>query len=468
MSESFLILANASTDVVVEYPTWVEAAWYFIGIIFFLLLNAFFVASEFAIVKVRPSQIEAELEGKPRRAGISKHIVSNLDGYLSANQLGITIASLALGFLGHPFVEKLVSPPLYNAGVAPDTTHKISWVVAMLSFTFLHVVVGELLPKSIAIRKSLPTTLLIARPLHFFYCIFRWAIGFLNGTANILLKKIFKIDPVSEGEAVHSSEELAMLVEESERQQEVTETEREILINALELNDVSVKDVMTPRSEVVFLDLDAEFYANMELAIESKHTRFPLVKGHLDETLGLIHIKDVLRLMKKEAPNLNEIRRELKMVPATMKLDDLLQFFLKERAQLALVVDEFGDPAGLVFMDNIMAELVGDIHDEFDEEEETDFLRINSDEFIVEGGLTLNELSDHEPGIDLESGEVSTIGGYIVQQLGHLPDPGETIEVEGYEASVTSTDGRRIEQLRFVKILDDDATAEKVEENASA
>ena len=424
------------------------------GILFFLLLNAFFVASEFAIVKVRPSQIEGELESKPRRAGISKHVVSNLDGYLSANQLGITIASLALGFLGEPFVAKFVGPFLRSLEVIPiDWIGKISFGVAMLSFTFLHVVVGELLPKSIAIRKSLATTLWIARPLHLFYVAFSLAIRILNGTANFLLKKIFKIDPVSEGEAVHSSEELALLVEESERQQEVTETEREILINALELNDVSVKDVMTPRSDVIFLDLERGFPENLEHAIKSKHTRFPLVRGHLDQTEGLIHIKDVLRLMNEHDQDLMHICRPLKVVPETMKLDDLLQVFLKERAQLALVVDEFGDPAGLVFMDNIMAELVGDIHDEFDDDdEEPDFLRINDDEFVVEGGLSLIDLSEHEPAMDIESSDVSTIGGYVVQQLGHLPDPGETVEVLGYEAEVTSTDGRRIEQLRFTKL----------------
>ena len=452
MIESLYTLASASGEAPIEYPTWAEAGWYLLGIIFFLLLNAFFVASEFAIVKVRPSQVEGELEKKPRRAGISKRVVSNLDGYLSANQLGITIASLALAFLGEPFIEKLVGPSLLKTGMGEEGIKIITFLTAMLSFTFLHVVIGELLPKSIAIRKSLATTLVIARPLHLFYAVFRPFIYILNGTANWLLKRVFKIDPVSEGEAVHSSEELALLVEESERQQEVTETEREILINALELNDVTVKDVMTPRSEVVVLDLELNFQKNLELAIESKHTRFPLVTGHLDETEGLIHIKDVVSLLKKEDPDLMEIRRELKMVPSTMRLDDLLQYFLKERAQLALVVDEFGDASGLVFMDNIMAELVGDIHDEFDEEEETDFLRINQEEFVVEGGLSLNELSDHEPAIDLESGEVSTIGGYIVQQLGHLPDPGEKIEVEGFEAIVTSTDGRRIEQLRFVKL----------------
>ena len=453
MIESFSILAANNHAVYSEPMELWKVVVYLLGIVFFLLLNAFFVASEFAIVKVRPSQIEGELEKKPRRAKISKHVVGELDGYLSANQLGITIASLALGGLGEPFVAKLIGPFLYKTGaISTFWIGWISYIVAILSFTFLHVVIGELLPKSIAIRKSLQTTLWIARPLHIFYVSFGWAITVLNGTANFLLKKIFRIDPVSEGEAVHSSEELALLVEESERQQEVTETEREILINALELNDVSVKDVMTPRGEVIFLDLEKEFGENLELAIASKHTRFPLVQGHLDQTEGLIHIKDVLRLMSAHDQDLRHIKRELKVVPETMRLDDLLQFFLKECAQLALVVDEFGDPAGLVFMDNIMGELVGNIHDEFDEEEETDFLRISEDEFAVEGGLPLNELSDHEPSIDLESGEVSTIGGYIVQQLGHLPEPGEAVEVEGFEATVTSTDGRRIEQLRYVKL----------------
>jgi|TARA_B110000305_G_scaffold89974_1_gene101449 CBS domain containing-hemolysin-like protein len=455
------ILASASSEIPTEYPTWGEAGLYLLGIAFFLLLNAFFVASEFAIVKVRPGQIEGELESKPKRAGIAKFVVGNLDGYLSANQLGITIASLALPFLGEPFIKSLVAPSLVSLDLSEKVIKGISYTVAMGSFTFLHVVIGELLPKSIAIRKSLGTTLVIARPLHIFYWIFRPVIFILNGTANFLLKNIFKIDPVSEGEAVHSSEELAMLVEQSEREQEVTETEREILINALELNDISVKDVMTPRSEVVFLDIEKGFPENLEFAIKATHTRFPLVKGHLDETLGLIHIKDVLKLMNEDDKDLLHIKREIKVVPEIMKLDDLLKFFLTERVHLALVVDEFGDPAGLVFMDNIMTELVGNIQDEFDVDEATEFRRHNADEFTVEGGLTLNELSDHEPSLDLDSGEVSTIAGYIVQQLGHLPEAGEKVEVEGFEATVTRADDRRIEELTFMRLPEPDGKEEE-------
>lgn len=455
MNELSLILASGAPEAHYDWPSLSHALWLLAGIVFFLLLNAFFVASEFAIVKVRPTQIEGELKDKPKRAGTAKHVVEHLDGYLSANQLGITIASLALGFLGEPFVAALVGPVLYRIPGMPDVVRAaiptISFVLAILSFTFLHVVIGELLPKSIAIRKSLGTSLMLARPLHVFYLIFKWAIALLNGTANWLLKNLFKIDPVSESEGVHSSEELALLVEESERQQEVTETEREILINALELNDILVKEVMTPRSEVVALDLDQSFQDNLAMAVRTKHTRFPLVRGHLDQTEGLVHIKDILRIVGDTDPDLAKIKRELKMVPETMPLDILLQVFLAERAHLAMVVDEFGAPAGLVFMDNIMEELVGDIQDEFDNERSA-FTRVNETEFVVEGGLSLIDLSDHVDELDLESGEVTTVGGYITQQLGHLPEPGESIEIEGFEARVTSTDGRRVGQIHFRKV----------------
>ena len=462
------LFTTLAANVPHEFPSLLEASLLIAGIIFFLLLNAFFVASEFAIVKVRPTQIDGEFKGKPRRAKTAKHVVDHLDGYLSANQLGITIASLALGFLGEPFVAALVGPALYSIPDLPDIVRNsvptISFIIAIISFTFLHVVIGELLPKSIAIRKPLGTTLALARPLHGFYVAFKWAIAILNGTANWILKRAFKIDPVSESEVAHSPEELAILVEESERQQEVTETEREILINALELNDLKVQDVMTPRSEVVFFDLDEPFERNLARAAATKHTRFPLVQGHLDNAVGLIHIKDLLPLAGESNPDLHRAKRELKIVPETMPLDVLLTFFLKERAHLAMVVDEFGDPAGLVFLDNVIEELVGDIQDEFDSESSA-FTRVNDDEFIVEGAITLNELSDHVPAVELESGEVTTVGGYITQQLGHLPEPGEAIEIEGYEAKVTSTDGRRVGQVHFTRRAQD---ADDPQEEVSA
>ncbi|NJM38806.1 MAG: HlyC/CorC family transporter [Akkermansiaceae bacterium] len=324
---SLQFLASLAPEPVAEFPTLGKTMLYLAGIIFFLFLNAFFVASEFAIVKVRPSQIEGELKDKPVKAATALRVVNNLDGYLSANQLGITIASLALGFLGEPFVAALVSPLLMQTGLSVWWVKGISFTLAIISFTFLHVVIGELMPKSIAIRYPVGTTMHLAAPLHAFYKSAKWGIVILQGSANWLLKRLFNIRPVQEGEHTHSAEELALLVAQSEKSQEVTETEREILINALGLNELWVRDIMTPRNKVIVLDADQPFEKTLEIAIRSKHTRFPLVKGHLDQAIGLIHIKDLFKLIKQPDPDLMRIKRELKIVPDTMPLDTLLTFF---------------------------------------------------------------------------------------------------------------------------------------------
>lgn len=451
-----------------NFPSPGIAMLYIAGIIFFLLLNAFFVASEFAIVKVRPSQLEGELKGNPVKAATATKVVGNLDGYLSANQLGITIASLALGFLGEPFVMAMVSPILSKMHIPDWWVKGISFFLAILSFTFLHVVIGELMPKSIAIRYPLATTMNLATPLHAFYKSAKWGIVVLQGTANFLLKKLFNIEPIKEGEHTHSAEELALLVAQSEKSQEVTETEREILINALGLNELWVRDVMTPRNKVIVLDANAPFSEALDVAMRTKHTRFPLVKGHLDQAVGLIHIKDLFKAMRDPNPDLNRIKRELKVVPDTMPLDVLLKFFLKEHAHLALVVDEFGTPAGIVFLDNVIEELVGEIQDEFDNER-SQFSRINEEEFVVEGSMTLNDLAGYVEELDLDSGEVTTVGGYLTQQLGRFPEIGETVEILGYEAKVTSTDGRRVGQVHFRKLPEEKPeSAEALEDSSVA
>ena len=445
-ANSFLALAAEH-----PFPSLGQSILYVVGIVFFLFLNGFFVASEFAIVKVRPSQIEAQAKENGSDPKLPLHVVNNLDGYLSANQLGITISSLALGFLGEPFVKALVYPLLAYTGMPEKGIYWTSLILAYASFTFLHVVVGELVPKSIAIRKSLVVTTTLVGPLHLFYKAFQWVILFFNGTANWLLKHIFRIDPISESEHIHSAEELALLFNQSGESQEVTETEREILINALGLNELWVRDVMTPRNMVVILDADEPFEKTLEIAMRSKHTRFPLVKGHLDNAIGLIHIKDLFKLLNDKDPDLMRIKRELKIVPDTMPLDTLLKFFLREHAHLAMAVDEFGTPVGIVFLDNIIEELVGDIQDEFDNERSA-FTQINDSEFVVEGSMTLNDLGGYVTDLIIDSGEVTTVGGYITQQLGRFPEAGEALEILGYEARVTSTDGRRVGQVHFRKL----------------
>jgi CBS domain containing-hemolysin-like protein len=329
--------------------------------------------------------------------------------------------------------------------------------IAYAVVTYLHVVLGEQTPKVLAIRKSLATALFIARPLHLFYVVLRPAIFILNTSTNFCLRFLFRIEPVSESELAHSEEELRHIVAESQKSKEVTETEKDILLNALALNDRCVRDVMTPRNQVVSLDADDSFEANLKAAIDAKHTRYPLVEGHLDHSLGMIHIKDLIALVGKPKPDLRTIRRDIPMVPEMMPIDKLLRFFLDKHAHLALAVDEYGGAVGVVTLDNVLEEIVGVIQDEFDHES-SEFRRVSDDEFNVEGTLNLYELVEHA-GLEIESDEVTTIGGYVTHLLGHLPKVGEKVTVKGYEITTTKADLRRVQQLNFRRMTKAEAEA---------
>lgn len=450
-----LLAISGHGEVVREWNfTGSELAWRSLAVLFFVLLNAFFVAAEFAIVKVRSSQLESAVNEGRRSAALARHQVHHLDGYLSATQLGITLASIALGSIGEPFINRLIQPVLFHLGIQSETVVTgTSYFLAYSVVTFLHVVLGELMPKSLAIRKSLQTTLAISTPLHFFYIVFKPAIWVLNGTANWLLKHLFKIEAVSESELAHSEEELRHIVAESEKSSDVTTTEKDILLNVLALNDRCVRDIMTPRNVVVSLDIEDDFQTNLKLAIESKHTRFPLVNGHLDETLGLIHIKDLLPLLNHPDADLRQIKRDLLMVPEMLPIDKLLHRFRETHAHLALAVDEYGGAVGIVTFDNVMEEIVGDIQDEFDEAETAEFELIDGkNEFTTAGTFNLYEL-DELANIAVENDEVTTIGGYVTHLLGHLPKQGEKVDMAGYEVTVMKADNRRITQLHFKLII---------------
>ncbi|MHA3774252.1 hemolysin family protein [Verrucomicrobiota bacterium sgz303538] len=425
--------------------------WQLLVIFFLVLLNGFFVASEFAIVKVRGSQLEAlEAEGEPR-AAFARHVTAHLDAYLSATQLGITLASLALGWVGEPFLARLIEPFFFAVGVTSERLIRtFGFGIAFSIMTFLHIVLGELAPKSLAISKAVPTTLWVARPLGLFYNMFKPAIWFLNGSANLILRKVFRLQPVSEHELVHSEEELRVILADSHGAEEVTDIGKEILINALDMRRRVVRDITTPRKDVVFLNTEDSFEENMRRALLSRHTRFPLCEGHLDNAIGLVHIKDLLTLIREPQPDLQKIKRDLLPVPEMMTLERLLTFFLNKHAHLALVVDEFGGTVGIVTLDNVLEELVGEIQDEFDTEK-PEFKQLSPDEFVVEGTLGLYELKDLA-GLELENEDVSTIGGYVTHLIGHLPKTGEHVRIEGYEVTVTKADSRRVVQLHFKRL----------------
>ncbi len=413
-----------------------------------VVLNGFFVAAEFALVKVRASQLEAlEADGN-RRAGTARKAVEHLDAYLSATQLGITLSSLGLGWVGEPYLAHMLQPFFFRFGVESEAiVRTASFIMAFSAITFLHIVLGELAPKSLAIRKPVGVTLWVSAPLGWFYVLFKPAIWFLNGTANWLLKSVFRIQPASEHELAHSQEELRLILAESADAREVSAIGKDLLINALDLQNRVVRDITTPRGDVLFLDADDSFEENVKRALESRHTRFPLCREHLDETIGLVHIKDLLRLMREPKADITSIKRELHNVPEMMPLEKLLSFFLARHAHLALVVDEFGGTAGIVTLDNVLEEIVGDIHDEFDAEK-PEMRRVNKDEFVIAATLSLHELNDML-GLELESTEVSTVGGYITQLIGHLPKAGEKTPIEDFEATVTKADGRRVLEVHF-------------------
>lgn len=456
----------AASNLNIEWPGVPSTLIFILICTFFLLLNAFFVASEFAIVKVRTSQIDIIAEKKPKKAAWARKVVNQLDAYLSANQLGITLASLGLAIFAEPYIDQLLKAVFvigfkdwfdiiwFTNGIGLEILEKSSHPVTLAFFTTFHVVVGELIPKAIAIRKPLDVTLALAPSLHLFYWLFSPIIILLNGMANFCLKYIFKIDPVKEGEHVHSAEELALLVEESGDNEEVTDKEREILINALGLNDVDVKDVMTPKSGIITLDIKLSFEENIKIVNESKHTRFVLIDGHIDKTLGFVHVKDILSLITSAKKDFQEIRYDILTVPDTMPLDSLLKQFQTRHERLAMVADEFGEVSGTVFMDNIVEELVGYIQDEFDDDKSDEVTRISDSEFIVEGKLSINSLVDHFPELEsLQDGEMTTIGGYITQILERYPQKDEVLKIHHYEVKILNTEERKVGKLKFSKMV---------------
>jgi len=420
-------------------------------------LNGFFVACEFAIVKVRASQLDALAEEGNARALFARHVRSHIDAYLSATQLGITLASLALGWLGEQFLAQMLSPffallHIYSHAFVTS----VSVTLAFIGITFLHIIFGELSPKYIAISNPLSVALRLVRPLGVFYIVFKPAIWLLHRSTNFLFRSILRRPPVTATELAHTEEELRLILEQSEKSKEVSPLERNLLMNVLDLRDRVVRDIMTPRGEIVYLDVDVDFETNVKKAMESRHTRFPLCRENLDNAIGLIHIKELLPMMRDPHPDLMKIKRELLPVPEMMPLENLLRLFLGRHAHLAIVVDEFGGTVGIVTLENVLEELVGDIQDEFDFEKE-EFRKISANEFSVDGALGLYELDDLAK-LDLESPDVSTIGGYVTHLLGHLPKTGEQVKIDNYMVTVSQADDRRVKQLHFKKLSD---TAER-------
>lgn len=415
-----------------------------------VLLNGFFVAAEFAMVKVRSTRIETLLQAGNTRARFAKNLIEHLDAYLSACQLGITLASLGLGWIGEPAVAGMLEPVMLEAGFSLPVVHTVAFAIAFSIITALHIVLGELAPKSLAIQKAEAVTLWTSVPLMGFYRVMYPFIWVLNTVANQILK-LAGMEMASEHEAAHTEEEIRILMEESHKQGYINMTELTFVDNIFEFAERNAREVMIPRTDMVCLYAQDTFEENLETALEEKLTRYPVCDPDKDTIIGFVHIKDLLAAVAREQkPAIRELVREITAIPEFMPISELLKLLQRTRSQIALVVDEYGGTAGLVTVEDILEEIVGEIQDEFDEERATVELR-DDGSYSVDGRLLLEEVN-HVLGSNLESDDVDTIGGWVYSQVEMPPQVGQTIVLEPYRFMIEEVDHVRINRILIRKI----------------
>ena len=409
-----------------------------------VFLNGFFVLSEFSIVKVRRSKLEEMVKEKKPNAKKALDVTSKLDTYLSACQLGITLSSLALGWIGEPAIAKMLEAPLLKLGLNAVLIHTIAFVIAFSIITLLHVVLGELVPKSIAIAIADKAVLWVARPLHWFWILFLPCI------------KIFGIKPAKEHELTHSEEEIKIIASESQKGGVLDEFETEIIRNAVDFSDTVAKEVMTPRKDMICLNKQKSYSENMQIICEHKHTRFPYIDGSKDTILGMVHIRDIVQNeLNAKSENLENFVKPLILVPENLSISKVLVMMNKERSHTALVIDEYGGTAGLLTMEDIMEEIIGQIKSEH---EEDNYKKLADNIYEFQGRCDIEKVEELLLITYDEDLEQVTIGGYVFNLLGRLPVVGDRIEDELCYYEVKKMDGNSIERVKVVKKT-------KIEEN---
>ncbi|MGO4546153.1 hemolysin family protein [Paenibacillus sp. 2TAB23] len=432
-------------------------------ILIFLLvfMNGFFVAAEFAMVKARGSRMDLLASEGHSRAKAAARMTGNLDAYLSACKLGITLVSLGLGWIGEPAVARVIEPLLIQLGIRSEVVlHSFSFLLAFTFIAMLHLVLGQLAPKTIAIRKAESITLLTAAPLVFMYKIMYPFIWILNEMANQLLRRM-GIEPASEKDSAHTEDEIRILMKESHKNGFIDNTELTLVDNIFDFTETNAREIMIPRTEMICLNASHTIAENKKLALEQMLTRYPVCENDKDNIIGFVHIKDLLKDTHQSLSDIRQITRPITTVPESMQISTLLKLMQKRRSQIAILIDEYGGTSGLVTLEDIMEEIVGEIQDEFDEEREQ-LERMDDGTYSVSGLMLIEEVNSFF-GLDIDTDDYDTIGGWMYSRIDLPPASNQLIQFgNDVEFIIEETDHLRISRLRIRAINDNEYMGKQV------
>lgn len=427
-------------------------------VLFFVFLNGFFVAAEFAIVKVRLTQLQPLVRRGNWRARVAYNLVTHLNAYLSATQLGITMTSLALGWIGEPLVATHLIPLFSAFGISSTTTvHALSFAIAFSIITFLHIILGELAPKSLAILEPQKTTLVIAYPLQIFYMVFRPIIWLLNEAANIILR-VFGFQTVPENHLEHSEEELRIILSQDQHSSPLS---RNILLNAMDFHQKQARHAMVPRKNIVAVPVEMPTEEVIAFLRSQKYSRIPVYEETIDNIIGIVYTKDIFKSEKyrEKGFSLRSVLRDPVFLPETASLERVLTTILQRKIHMIILVDEYGGTAGLITLENVLEELVGSIQDEYDRET-PEIVQLGIDDYLIDGTCTTNDV-ERLFDVELSHFDIRSISGYLTEQLGHFPKEGETYQASGLEFLIDKIAENTVLKVRVKKLplLQEDSKA---------
>ncbi|MFA5623433.1 MAG: hemolysin family protein [Bradymonadales bacterium] len=420
-------------------------------VVLLLLANGFFVAAEFALVRVRASQLEVLKQGGNRGAGRVLDVLHTVDSYLSAVQLGITFASLGLGWLAEPAINRhLLSFIMWlQLPISEDLSHYISFVIAFSIVSFLHIVLGEIAPKSLAIAKPIEVSIFVALPMQIFHWVFRPVMWVLTKASNGVLR-LFNVQPVEAGHAVGiSAEELRNIAQHSSKDGTITQEQGTLLDKVFNFSALSAREIMVQRGKICALQVDMPLDEALNFALEAGHSRYPLYRDGLDDILGFVHLKDMVAAQRSsDTATLASLTRDPVYIPETANISTALEVLQRQRSHLAIVVDEYGGTSGLVTVEDVLEELVGEIDDEFDPESQED-IRQTEDGYIVDGATLLSDLFSYLGTANIEA-DSDTVSGFIMEKLGRVAKIHDEVQEGEFSYTVTAMERFRIAQV-FVK-----------------